>query len=336
MNKEKKLAPVSFKQGIGQFGRIAITLSVIYFIIRWGIPFLTRKVTAMDFPFPVPGTLMIFYIVLILIVSFIYLTSSEKRLQEFLFPIKRLLKGEYGEKTRLITMTAIPLIFGFSIYNFTAPKVSSPTALRLQHPSSNFPKEMETLKNPLRNPADADVDKFIEEVKANHVEFIPQVNGDVESWKGKNPDKHILEFFPTEPVQTLLKELKGGNISRERGRAALIEKYLFEGRALFAMNCRPCHGDSTAGDGPMADGFKLRPINFTDTGTIDTIVEGYTFWRVTEGGRGLPVEATPWDSVMPTWKTDLPEEYRWRIILAEYDLAQKGPREPEKVEEKEY
>ena len=40
------------------------------------------------------------------------------------------------------------------------------------------------------------------------------------------------------------------------------------------MNCRACHGDSVAGDGPMADGFKLRPINFADNGTIETIVEG--------------------------------------------------------------
>ena len=81
------------------------------------------------------------------------------------------------------------------------------------------------------------------------------------------------------------------------------------------MNCRPCHGDSVAGDGPMADGFKLRPINFTDNGTIETIVEGYTFWRVTNGGPGLPTEATPWDSAMPEWKLSLTEEERWKIIL---------------------
>jgi mono/diheme cytochrome c family protein len=108
-----------------------------------------------------------------------------------------------------------------------------------------------------------------------------------------------------------------------------MEKHLFEGRALYSMNCRPCHGDSVAGDGPMADGFKLRPINFTDNGTIETIVEGYTFWRVSNGGPGLPTEATPWDSAMPVWKLNLSEEERWKIILAEYDLAQKTPRIPE-------
>jgi len=153
--------------------------------------------------------------------------------------------------------------------------------------------------------------------------------------KVKDKYENTLGFIPTEPMQAFLKEVKAGNINKENAKQALIEKYLFEGRILYAMNCRPCHGDSVSGDGPMADGFKLRPINFTDNGTIETIVEGYTFWRVSNGGPGLPSEATPWDSAMPIWKTDLPEDYRWRILLAEYDLAQKTPRQPEKTEGKE-
>jgi mono/diheme cytochrome c family protein len=142
------------------------------------------------------------------------------------------------------------------------------------------------------------------------------------------PD-HMLEFLPFAPVRTFLAQLAEGEIDREVARAALLEKTLFEGRALYSMNCRPCHGDSVAGDGPMADGFKLRPINFTDNGTIETIVEGYTFWRVENGGPGLPTEATPWDSAMPQWKLNLTEEERWKIIMAEYDLAEKTPRIPE-------
>jgi hypothetical protein len=189
---------------------------------------------------------------------------------------------------------------------------------------------METLENPVRNPKDAEVEKFIEDVKTNKVEFIPEAMQEVDKVKDKY--ENTIGFIPTEPMQAFLKDLKAGNINKETARRALIEKYLFEGRILYAMNCRPCHGDSVSGDGPMADGFKLRPINFTDNGTIETIVEGYTFWRVSNGGPGLPSEATPWDSAMPIWKTDLPEEYRWRILLAEYDLAQKTPRQPEKTE----
>jgi len=276
----------------------------------------------------VPGTLMLFYMVLTLAALFIYISFSEERLQGFLAPIKKLISGEYGVNTRTVVLAIVPLVVGWQVYSTTVPKVSSPTSLRIQHPSSNFPKTMETLENPLRNPKDAEVEKFIEDVKTNKVEFIPEAMQEVDKVKDKY--ENTLGFIPTEPMQAFLKEVKAGNINKENAKQALIEKYLFEGRILYAMNCRPCHGDSVSGDGPMADGFKLRPINFTDNGTIETIVEGYTFWRVSNGGPGLPSEATPWDSAMPIWKTDLPEEYRWRILLAEYDLAQKTPRQPEK------
>jgi len=314
MNKGKK---------IGQFGSTAITLLIIYLLIKFGIPFMSKKITGMDFPLPVPGTLMIFYMVLILIATFIYITSSEEKLKEFLNPIQKMLRGEYGDKTRLATLTVIPLLVGFSVYSSAVPKITSPISLRIQHPSSNFPKQFETAQNPIENPTDADVEKFIEQIKNNAVEFIPQA---------KMPPGGI-DFIPFEPVQTFLKELKEGKTDKEKAKLALREKNLFEGRILYEMNCRPCHGDSVAGDGPMADGFKLRPINFTDNGTIETIVEGYTFWRVSTGGRGLPKEATPWDSAMPVWQLDLTEEERWKIIMAEYDLSQKTARMPEKAAE---
>lgn len=316
----------------GQFWSAVITLVVVYGLIKWGIPLISRKITGLPFPLSVPGTLMLFYMVLTLIALGIYISFSEQRLQEFLDPIKKLLSGGYGANTRTVVLVVVPLVFGWQVWSATAPKISSPISMRIQHPSSNFPKTMETLENPLRNPKDADVEKFIEDAKANKAEFIPEAMKEIEKVKGGH--ENILGFIPTEPVQTFLKEIKAGNINKENAKRALLEKHLFEGRILYAMNCRPCHGDSTGGDGPMADGFKLRPINFTDNGTIETIVEGYTFWRVANGGRGLPAEATPWDSAMPVWKGDLPEDYRWRILLAEYDLAQKTPRQPEKAEGK--
>ncbi|MBI3755807.1 MAG: cytochrome c [Deltaproteobacteria bacterium] len=327
---------------LGQFWNAVIALVIVYALIKWGIPLVSRNITGLPFPLSVPGTLMLFYMALTLIALGIYISFSEERLQEFLGPIKKLISGDYGTNTRTVILVIVPLVFGWQVYSTAVPKVSSPTSLRIQHPSSSFPKTMETLENPLRNPKDAEVEKFIEDAKANKVEFIPEAMKEIE--KVRDEHENILGFIPTEPVQTFLKEIKTGNIEegvkgqgsrvKELAKHALIEKYLFEGRILYAMNCRPCHGDSTAGDGPMADGFRLRPINFTDNGTIETIVEGYTFWRVANGGRGLPAEATPWDSAMPVWKTDLPEEYRWRILLAEYDLAQKTPRQPEKAEKK--
>ncbi|MDP7398312.1 MAG: cytochrome c, partial [Lentisphaeria bacterium] len=70
----------------------------------------------------------------------------------------------------------------------------------------------------------------------------------------------------------------------------------------------------------------LRPVAFTDPGTIATLVEEAVFWRVSEGGIGLPDIATPWDSPMPKWKDELTEEDRWKIIMAIYSDIGMEPR----------
>jgi len=314
---------------IGSFLSVALTLVVVYALVKWGIPAISREVTTLPFPLPVPGTLMFIYMVLTIVALFLFVTFSEEGLSDFLRPVKKFLRGGYGKIPRAIILLAVPAVIGWQVYEITVPKVEVPSSLRIQHPSSNFPRSFEQAKNPIANPSDADVAAFIKQAKANAVEFIPQVEEDVERWAEETEPDHMLEFFPVEPMKKLLAALESGEVDPATAKAALLEKNLFEGRALYAMNCRPCHGDSVAGDGPMADGFKLRPINFTDNGTIETIVEGYTFWRVTNGGPGLPPEATPWDSAMPEWKLSLTEEERWKIILAEYDLAQKTPRIPE-------
>ncbi|MBI4745737.1 MAG: hypothetical protein HY786_04145, partial [Deltaproteobacteria bacterium] len=275
---------------LGAFWNAAITLACVYGLIKWVIPFVSRRITGLPFPLSVPGTLMLFYMTLTIIALYIYITSSDERVEEFLTPVRSLLSGAYGIRTRSVVLVVIPLLVGWQAYSMTAPRISSPSSLRIQHPSSGFPKNMETAENPFRNPSDAEVDKFIEEAKANTVQFIPEATDEID--KVRDNYDNTLGIIPTEPVQAFLKELKTGNADKARARLALIEKYLFEGRILYAMNCRPCHGDSVSGDGPMADGFKLRPINFTDNGTIETIVEGYTSWRVANGGPGLPTEAT--------------------------------------------
>ena len=101
-----------------------------------------------------------------------------------------------------------------------------------------------------------------------------------------------------------------------------------EGVVLFQKNCRPCHGVEGDGTGPLARGLRLRPVNFKDPGTIATVVEPYVFWRIKEGGMGLPAIGTPWESAMPAW-SDLTDEQIWKIVLATYAIAGKEPRKPE-------
>ena len=82
----------------------------------------------------------------------------------------------------------------------------------------------------------------------------------------------------------------------------------------------------------MARGLRLKPADFQDPGTIGTVVESYAFWRIKEGGRGLPMAASPWDSAMPAWKDELSDEEIWKIVMAEYAIAGREPRKPESHE----
>ena len=327
MRGNRTRGPRAFR--LGGFWSIATALVITYMVVKWGIPLISREITGMPFPLPVPGALMFIYMVLTVIALFLLVTFSDDRLAEFLAPIKKLLGGGYGPAARAAVLLAVPLVVSWQVYQAMVPKFELPATLRIQHPSSNFPKSFEALKNPIANPSPAQIDAFVAQVKANKVVFIPQVREDIKAWREEKEAGHDLELFPGKAVAALLAQVKSGKVNRQTAKAALLAKNLFEGRALYAMNCRACHGDSVSGNGPMADGFKLRPIDFTDNGTIETIVEGYTLWRVTNGGPGLPVEATPWASAMPEWKLSLTELQRWMIILAEYDLAGKTPRIPE-------
>ncbi len=116
--------------------------------------------------------------------------------------------------------------------------------------------------------------------------------------------------------------------SREKFHAAMVH----EGRHLYAKLCAQCHGGKADGTGLAARALRLPPADFTDPGTIATLVEGYAFKRIQDGGIGLPAAGTPWDSAMPRWKDDLTDEQIHKILLAEYDLAGVSPRVPEKLE----
>ncbi len=142
----------------------------------------------------------------------------------------------------------------------------------------------------------------------------------------KNPLRH-----PTETQLAAFIAEKGLSVQGEAARVLYVEDQTAKGRDLFQINCRPCHGSKADGNGPMAWGFRLRPADFTDPGTIATVVEPFLFWRINEGAFGLPAESSPWDSAMPAWKGEIPEDDMWRIILADYAIANKEPRRPEKI-----
>jgi len=253
--------------------RSAVGSAVAFYVVaKLLFPHFSKWVTGAPAPHPVPSALFLIYSVVFLLGVAVYVTSSDERLQEFSRPVLAFLSDRRPGAPALIralVLVAIPLAVGFTIWSAGAASVTSPTSIRIQHPT--MPGKYEKLVNPFR----------------------------------------------PEP-------------SAEQG--AVSEEVMREGVVLYETNCRPCHGVAAGGDGPMARFFRLAPANFRDPGYIATVVEPYAFWRISEGGPGLPPVATPWDSAMPIWKDDLTEEQRWKLLLAEYALAEVDPRKPEKLE----
>jgi mono/diheme cytochrome c family protein len=98
------------------------------------------------------------------------------------------------------------------------------------------------------------------------------------------------------------------------------------GKGLYSAFCSPCHGPKFNGNGPASDGFSPRPANFSDPTTIAMLQESYLFWRIKKGGVGLSVEGHHWKSAMPRWEVELPDDWIWKIIMAEYAGAGQKPR----------
>jgi mono/diheme cytochrome c family protein len=262
------------------FGATVLSLAGFYLLMKLVLPYFSMWVTGSSAPHPVPSTLFLIYALLFLVGTVIYITSSGNRLEGFLQPVRAFLLREGTGRFGLIRKTvliAIPLLMGGWIFLAGAPKVQSPTSIRIQHPT--MPGKFEGLQNPFR-------------------------------LAGPTPQPGLGAGGDPPDAAAFLKE----------------------GTVLYEKNCRPCHGVAAGGDGPMARFFRLRPANFRDPGFIATVVEAYAFWRVSEGGPGLPPAATPWDSAMPIWKFDLTEEERWKVLLAVYAIAGVEPRKPEKLE----
>ncbi len=99
------------------------------------------------------------------------------------------------------------------------------------------------------------------------------------------------------------------------------EENIREGGILYTKNCAMCHGDAQDGNGLFARAWQPKPANFRDTGTIAQLDENYLYWRIKEGGPGLPKGSIEYRSAMPVWDGVLTDEQIWKIIMFEYTSA---------------
>ncbi len=105
---------------------------------------------------PVPWTLLITYMMLWTIGTFLYVSQDEATFKEFRAPLVKVVIGEY-KFARIVVFTMMPLLVGFATYKSLIPKFEEPVELRTVHPAppattkvhgKTYP--LEEISNPFR------------------------------------------------------------------------------------------------------------------------------------------------------------------------------------------
>jgi cbb3-type cytochrome oxidase cytochrome c subunit len=79
---------------------------------------------------------------------------------------------------------------------------------------------------------------------------------------------------------------------------------LQEGKEIYVARCLTCHGCAGNGLGSYAGTLIVTPADFKQE-PFRSMPDDEWFWHVSEGIQG---------TIMPTWKTSLSEEERWKVI----------------------
>ncbi len=94
----------------------------------------------------------------------------------------------------------------------------------------------------------------------------------------------------------------------ERNPYAVSPEIVAEGRALYAANCRDCHGSVGMGDGDMALAVSPSPALLAFMIQTPMAVDEYLMWSISEGG-------ALFGSDMPSFKDRLSIAEIWKIIV---------------------
>ena len=77
-----------------------------------------------------------------------------------------------------------------------------------------------------------------------------------------------------------------------------------EGEALFQKQCTMCHGDGLKGDGSAVQVFGVQPPDLSTVEARERLTDGEIFYKITVG-----------KNPMPSMKSRLSEEERWKVVV---------------------
>lgn len=125
---------------VSVFYKVVGFLVVFYIIFKYLINFVMP---------PLPQSLILMYLFLAIIATFLYISLFEERMKEFWEPVLRLIRSNETATTyaRWAVLVLVPFLAGASTYERLTPSATPPLEQRVIHPAP--PREYAQLYNPL-------------------------------------------------------------------------------------------------------------------------------------------------------------------------------------------
>lgn len=180
------------------FWQSVAILTLAYLLIVFGIPILPRAI-GMDSA-PVPGSVVLQYMVTVLVGVLIWVSDSDERWNRFQEPIRATLVDRNKRWLRIGLMVAVPVLAGILAFRQVRQTVAAPPSLRSIHPappsSITFRGKALTLaglENPLR--ADGSITEDYEEGRRIYYQNCLPCHGDALDGRG-----HYAHGFTPAPL----------------------------------------------------------------------------------------------------------------------------------------
>ena len=200
------------RRGLSIHFKSLLILLVALFVFSVVVPFVSA---------PIPGQLYGWYVITTLCVIFLYVSSSEASLEEFMLPVRQLLLARTAlmKPLRIVVFIVVPLICGWYFSTWAVGGSASPGGLRVIHPTPptavNFQGKRLVLQDISISPVREDAAHLAEHIEKGRIVYYENCffcHGDALQGKG-----HFAEGFNPSPA----------NFQDTGTIAQLSESYLF-------------------------------------------------------------------------------------------------------------
>ncbi|MCH2585274.1 MAG: hypothetical protein MK138_10940, partial [Planctomycetes bacterium] len=117
------------------FGQALLVLVVAYFLLDYGIAYMSPLLGLASDPVPITNSVLLQYLVTVSVGILLWVSDNDTRWAEFKAPMHQVMVDPDLKKARISLMVLAPVLVAFLTFSQGRPSVAAPTSLRAVHPA---------------------------------------------------------------------------------------------------------------------------------------------------------------------------------------------------------